>query len=92
MVKYVNAETVKKELDGISNVHPGIISAIKSIIDDIPAENVEEVKHGKWIMETMGDREGLTCTNCQHRDSQLLKVFNGIWHYCPYCGAEMKRE
>lgn len=86
MTKYLNAETVKKELDSIGNIHPGIISAIKSIIDDIPAENVKEVKHGKWIKPSSMSQE--ICSNCNKRP---MMTFGILPDYCPWCGADMAR-
>lgn len=89
MIKYLDAETVKKELDGISNIHPGIISAIKSIIDDIPAENVEEIKYAKWIMERGPDGKPYCChcSNCD-LDFHRIEITTG-YDRCPYCGAYM---
>ena len=42
-----------------------------------------------WLIEDIGGNKGVTCSNCQHRDAQLLSVLNGCMHYCPYCGAEI---
>ncbi len=92
MPKYAEVELVKRELDGIGNVHGGIIAAIKSIIDDIPAADVEEVRHGKWIplkkkkhwadTETIStDIVGFYCSECGAEEKFKYR-------YC-HCGAKM---
>ena len=95
MPKYAEVELVKRELDGIGNVHGGIIAAIKSIIDDIPAADVEEVRHGKWIKDATkrrGDGEiyDYCCSECQGEAYEGSYGNNDVFSaYCHHCGAKM---
>lgn len=53
-------------------------------LDDIPAADVQEVRHGKWeeIRDAYGQLEGWMCKECGRE--MKAKV-----NYCPKCGAKM---
>ena len=56
---------------------------------DIPAADVVEVRHGRWIEQekyTFG-----VMYDCSICDNLILD--NGhSWNYCPNCGAKMNKE
>ena len=56
---------------------------------DIPAADVAEVQHGRWIEQekyTFG-----VMYDCSICDNRILD--NGhSWNYCPSCGAKMDKE
>lgn len=61
-------------------------------IKPIPAADVAEVRHGKWIQPHW--KNSNYCCNCSecggeamHREYQWDK--NGIYPICPNCGAKM---
>lgn len=58
-------------------------------IENIPAADVEPVKHGRWIDENpaspMDPR--MRCSVCGHLDIPIVK-----WRFCPVCGAKMDKE
>lgn len=57
------------------------IEALKTI----PASDVVEVKHGKWIAEKLSD---MKCSLCR----EIYPVCGGLcgdYNYCPNCGAKM---
>ena len=70
-------------------------------IKELPAADVEEVKHGKWIWDPNGMDWGLgtwQCSECACRNNNLPMnnrinplVFSGS-KYCPNCGAKMVAE
>ena len=70
-------------------------------IKELPAADVEEVKHGKWIWDPNGMAWGLgtwQCSECACRNNNLPMnnrinplVFSGS-KYCPNCGAKMGAE
>ena len=70
-------------------------------IKELPAADVEEVKHGKWIWDPNGMDWGLgtwQCSECACRNNNLPMnnrinplVFSGS-KYCPNCGAKMGAE
>ena len=64
------------------------------IIEDIPAADVQPVKHGKWESSQRTIETGTVyCSNCAIEyyisDLQTVGDCNGIVHYCPNCGARM---
>lgn len=63
------------------------------ILVDIPAADVQPVKHGRW--EQIGEQSA-KCTACGGvlRSNGIDKtgkalIFNAVYHYCPFCGARM---
>lgn len=56
-------------------------------LDDIPAADVQEVRHGKWeeIRDAYGQLEGWMCKEC----GREMKAKE---NYCPNCGAKMMQE
>ena len=86
MEEYVAKSILKKELN-ISNLHAGIIDALQNIVDEIPAADVQEVKHGKWEDEYYDEITELyyhTCSNCNTEITATC-----FDNYCPNCGAKM---
>lgn len=57
---------------------------INSIILSIPKENVQDVRHGKWI-KSKNERK---CSLCGYFYFTNTKNFN----FCPNCGAKMYKE
>ena len=51
-------------------------------LENIPAADVAEVRHGRWIVTDV-----VTCSECRHFTKS---EFAGRWNYCPNCGALMK--
>ena len=63
--------------------------AWKEIIDalkNLPVEDVEEVRHERWIENTF-------CSCCggfdEDDEGNIIQSFHS---YCPYCGARMDKE
>ena len=70
------------------------LEAARSAIIKIPAADVREVVHGRWIklgrIRDDGDHDFLyMCSECEYEDihSELVKV-----SYCWNCGAKMESE
>ena len=91
------AEYIKRE-DALGCVL-GVLD--RQRIKELPAADVEEVKHGKWIWDPNGMDWGLgtwQCSECACRNNNLPMnnrinplVFSGS-KYCPNCGAKMGAE
>ncbi len=88
MKKYIDAELLKSKFTGNFNrKYPAPL--IKAAINDIPAADVEEVKHGKWI-ETGKTNPEAVCSECGRKVE--YQAVNNVWeyeNYCPHCGAKM---
>lgn len=64
---------------------------LQSVIDDMPASDVVEVKHGKWYRH---DKKihGDTCYHCSVCEKMALTDCGMVWEltpYCPFCGVKM---
>ena len=53
-------------------------------INSIPAADVVEVRHGRWIVFDSENPESKECTACGYLFSRIHPS-----NYCPYCGALM---
>ena len=69
---------------------PYLVSAVpEEVIRSLPAADVVEVRHGRWINERW---EGLSSfsAECSLCDKRTLAYFH--YFYCPNCGAKMDGE
>ena len=71
----------------VKNVNKGIISALQSIIEELPPAQPERMR-GKWINRSLNtlypEWERYTCSVCgKHSNS---------YDFCPNCGADMRGE
>lgn len=90
MEEYVAKSVLKKELN-IANLHSGIVSALQNIVDETPAADVQEVKHGTYINTNHGGIHGdyiYRCSCCGNEREAYIEEEN----YCPHCGAKMDGE
>lgn len=56
---------------------------IREVMDSIPAADVEEVQHGKWVNGK--------CSICgEHAPFWMMASTYHESNYCPNCGAKMK--
>ena len=103
MKKYIDADIVNLKLKQICdnrNTSYGIqfggrAKDFAQLTDDIPAADVEEVKHGNWIdvpLNVYNDRYGMNkynlrtkCSVCEYAMPREYPRFN----ICPNCGAKM---
>lgn len=96
MAEYINREKTKRELSEwcISLNSPHLLSRDDTmfLLDNIPADDVAPVVHGRWIRPHWKNSDYCCdCSECggeaMHRDYQWDK--NGIYPICPNCGAKM---
>ena len=63
------------------------------MVEHLPTADVQEVRHGKWILLNECANEGIYCSACHKKvyqtdyANQKLKS-----NYCPNCGAKMDKE
>lgn len=64
-----------------------------ALIEQIKAEDVQPVKHGRWENEYLEDDDvwWADCTNCKN-DSHSRYGRVSIYAYCPNCGARMIKD
>ena len=65
-----------------------------NFINYLPAADVAEVKHGKWVEPHW--RNSVSCANCSICGAEAYHYdFHGVqktYRYCPNCGAKMGAE
>ena len=102
MSDYIDREELIKHIkdlptwwaDGSALCAYYLTKAITSI-EEAPAADVQEVKHGKWIkMYNNPDDGNYYCPECHHsidiatgRETPRDRGF----FYCPHCGAKMEK-
>lgn len=98
MVNIIEKVQEKDKKLGVTHIFFAL-DAIKDHIKNLPAANVQEVKHGYWITEMRGLYHGIdllddknfkglsmySCSECKEK-----VIFKG--NYCPNCGAKMDVE
>lgn len=85
MAEYIEREALLHEIK--MDIRPPF-----AVVRDFPAADVAEVKRGKWNCEpeTINTLERLKCSECGWWT--LDPSVDGVYHYCPNCGARMEKE
>ena len=86
MSEYIDREALMRKIRWADSVEEVFVS-----IRRMPAADVVQVRHGKWIMESGG---GTRCSYCNQRvhdviDGSYAPVDLSEMPYCPKCGAKM---
>ena len=92
MSKYVNAADVAEK---IAEKHGIRIADLCDTFVDIPAADVAEVQHGRWICINKGYGE-YECSVCHGVDSNCSDYYGSHavteQEFCPNCGCKMDKE
>ena len=60
-------------------------------IKELPAADVEEVKHGKWVKSSV--IKCSVCGSCTDIQSEeAYEIFIESYCYCPVCGSKLDLE
>lgn len=69
---------------------------VAKMIELLPAADVEEVEHGKWMGKQLDNfrKYEVTCSNCGWIGIENYDSYNdpSDFNYCPNCGAKMDLE
>ena len=60
------------------------------IIKDLPAADVAQVVHGRWIKDDFLSDDVNNAEKCS-QCGELIGWFGNLPNYCPNCGAKMDR-
>lgn len=93
MAKYIDANLLKAEFTG-NFTKAYATPLIKTIIDQQPNADVQEVKHGKWTIRYEGTykRAKCYCSVCGKYNGIGGIISNQKKSYCPNCGSKMDLE
>ena len=91
MAEYIDREALLKDIEEsvvftVSRGKPSLeirgANAITDRIKSAPAADVEEVKRGRWIEQTISGEATWCCSECKMLGSPH-------WKRCPVCEAKM---
>lgn len=68
--------------------HTGLADCIARDISDLPAADVAEVVHGRWIKDNFLSDDVNNAEKCS-QCGELIGWFGNLPNYCPNCGAKM---
>ena len=95
MPKYIDADELIRAVDGNRFVTDSVTSYVRSTVRNIPAADVEPVRHGRYIgTEFDGYADGnpvyyeWKCSECDC----VFEDDEPKYRYCPHCGAKMDGE
>ena len=58
-------------------------------IQRLPAADVAEVVHAKWMLDRYPYLPARECSRCTIMIPRMKQVPEQFWQYCPNCGAKM---
>lgn len=100
MSKYIDSEAFFKVINTLpykdtsypdASAYNGAISDVADMLTHFPAADVEEVKHGRWLM-TDAYPHRVYCSECYATlipNVEWFKTYNIASNYCPNCGSRM---
>lgn len=94
MPRYIDANLLKAEFTG-NFAKAYAVPLIKSIIDQQPTADVQEVKHAKDLQsERAFSGWTFECSRCHFFDDDTYCIVSQIdsIKYCPNCGAKIDLE
>ena len=98
--EYVGREEVIKILEHYDlssgstlGYHSGAIECAISEIEMLPAADVEEVRHGRWVKWAVDIPERpYHCSSCGWSNHHIPYSVVVLLERCPHCGAKMDKE
>lgn len=97
MAKYIDAEAAKRVIRDLS-LHGTVTATLQqqeAAIDEIPAADVEPVRHGRWeyVQNESKTRGWFECSICGGSPPyKAAGIRDTKATYCPNCGAKMDGE
>lgn len=88
------AEYIEREAARQAHIKASLTTRL---IDAIPAADVAEVRHGRWIELDECANEGVYCSVCHKKVYKIDYAWSNNpvkmkSPYCPNCGARMDKE
>lgn len=82
MAEYIEREAVVKLREEFWKDRCDYMAVRVTNIMNIPAADVVEVRHGKWLSQKLLGENAWDCSECKTLGSPQ-------WKWCPICGAKM---
>ena len=92
MIKYIDADKLKEFYKPYAERKLSVpVDVILLNIDDMPTEDVQEVRHGRWIKKYRGNFVCSVCGAWFRTTDEYGNIIDGEMRakYCEECGAKM---
>lgn len=95
-MRYIDAEKLWEDIES-EDIYTDFQSAcifkmVREKINTAPTADVEEVRHGQWLLEKEPDGTPY-CFHCSECDNDFHCIsITSKYAYCPNCGAKMDKE
>lgn len=97
MDEYISREVALKKLiegdghddDRFTEGYNFAVQEYREEIENIPAVEVQPVRHGRWISPVSVGNDIKFCSVCNHEAYWDTDYGQQLFDYCPYCGARM---
>ena len=95
---YIDNDKLLKELSTmykptITTMALGYDHAIADVVVTVheqPTADVQEVKHGEWIIDENDPERDTQCSICGFVLDDWIQ--GALYSFCPNCGADMRKE
>lgn len=94
MKEYIEKASAMESIIGLTIVDPAVAQYANAVyynLQNLPAADVVEVKHGRWVKSVPGDGENY-CSVCKAEQPWFYGYGYFESDYCPNCGARMDKE
>lgn len=94
MKEYIEKASAMESIIGLTIVDPAVAQYANAVyynLQNLPAADVVEVKHGRWVKPVPGDGENY-CSVCKAEQPWFYGYGYFESDYCPNCGARMDKE
>lgn len=99
MAEYIEREALLKSLtpdeeNETCTLADVFLGLIRKIVEEQPAADVVEVRHGMWVEGAEHFTNGLYEAECSECGNYIRwnEGNSGEWYYCPNCGADMRGD
>lgn len=97
MKEYIERAAAMESIIGLTIVDPAVAqyaNAVYCHLQNLPAADVVEVRHGRWIFKHMtGEWSYYSyCSECNHQEFFVNEDAEKRHKYCLNCGARMDKE
>ena len=93
MKKYIDAEGVMRACyDSFLKTGNKAYREIFALVEAVPAEDVQEVRHGRWEHDGYDFPHGNDWVHCSVCGKRGINVPADLTPYCPRCGSRMDKE
>ena len=81
---------IKKLINNLTYMHTFGADRSIDLIEELPSEDVQPVRHGHWINRHYRDITMKVCSECLEEFSYDAETGVSEYNYCPNCGARME--